>query len=264
MRFRTAFVALGILASAGSASADVKLVAQMTGRMAGRTASGETVTLIKGTKMRTDQTMGGAQLSTIVDLETGKLTTINHKEKQFEVWDVADLGRALKDASEDSRVAKVRLEPNGETKEIAGLEATGYQLNVSVASQAPNGAMMTVNISGPTFLSMTAPGASEYANFYRAAADKGIFFGDPRAAKAQPGSAKAMMAVYQTMAEKGMPLESTHSMKLAGDGPMAGNFANVGGAEIKSTATSVSDAPLADDVFEVPAGYTRLGASEKK
>lgn len=263
MRFCTAVVALGLVAWASTASADVKLVAQMSGKMVGRAPSGETVTYIKGHKMRTDQTMGGAQISTIVDLDAAKLTTINHKAKQFEVWNVADVAKAMKDTGEDPRAADVRLEPNGQTKEVAGFAAVGYDLNVKVATQAPNGASVTMNITGPTFLSTAAPGAREYADFYRTAADKGIFFGDPRAAKAQPGNARALMAVYQAMAEKGMPLESTHSIKLSGDGPMAGNFAKAGGAEITSTSTSVSDAPLGDDIFEVPAGYTRVGTNQR-
>ena len=114
---------------------------------------------------------------------------------------------------------------------------------------------MTVNISGPAFLSTAAPGAKDYAAFYTAAAEKGFFFGDPRAAKAQPGNAKGMMALYKTMAEKGVPLESKQIIKLSGDGPMAGLFARMGGGEINSTVTSVSADPLADDLFTVPAGY---------
>lgn len=58
MRLRTAVVALALVACADAASADVKMVAQMTGKMMGRSPSGETVTYIKGAKMRTDQTMG--------------------------------------------------------------------------------------------------------------------------------------------------------------------------------------------------------------
>jgi len=251
-------VALALLACATTASADVKVVAQMSGKMMGMNPSGETVTYIKGNKMRTDQTMGGNQLSTIMDVDSGEMITINHKKKEAEIWSVADMGASLKTAGIDANGVDVKITPTGESKSVAGYAATGHNMSVSVASEmggAGSGMKMTVNISGPAFLSTAAPGAKDYAAFYIAAAEKGFFFGDPRAAKAQPGNAKGMMALYRTMAEKGVPLESKQVIKLSGDGPMAGLFAKMGGGEINSTVTSISADPLAADLFTVPAGY---------
>ena len=255
MRLRTVVVALGLVACATTASADVKMVAQMTGKMMGRSPSGETVTYIKGSKMRTDQTMGGSQLSTIMDVAAGELISINHKNKEAEIWNVADLQKTMQSAGVAASGVDVNITPNGETKEVAGYKAVGHDLSVSVKSQMAEGMAMTVTISGPAFLSTDAPGAKDYASFYMAAADKGFFFGDPRAAKAQPGNAKGMMALYRSMAEKGVPLDSKQIIKLSGDGPMAGLFAKMGGGEINSTVTSISADPLADDIFTVPAGY---------
>lgn len=260
MRVRIAMVALGLVACASTASADVKLVAQMTGKMMGRSPSGETVTYIKGHKMRTDQAMGGAQLSTIMDVDAGELISINHKNKEAEIWNVADLARTMQDTGIAANGVDVKITPNNETKDVAGFKAVGYDMNVSVKSSfgganGQPGMEMTVSISGPAFLSTAAPGAKDYANFYIAAADKGFFFGDPRAARAQPGNAKGMMALYRTMAEKGIPLESRQVIKLSGDGPMAGVFAKMGGGEINSSVVSVSADTIGADVFTVPAGY---------
>lgn len=255
MRLRTVVVALGLVACATTASADVKMVAQMNGKMMGRTPSGETVTYIKGSKMRTDQTMGGNELSTIMDVDAGELISINHKNKEAEIWNVADLQKTMQSAGVAASGVDVKITPTGESKDVAGYKAAGHDLNVSVKSEMAQGMAMTVTISGPAYLSTDAPGAKDYAAFYMAAADKGFFFGDPRAAKAQPGNAKAMMALYRSMAEKGVPLESRQVIKLSGDGPMAGIFAKMGGGEISTTVTSISDAPLADDLFAVPAGY---------
>jgi hypothetical protein len=255
MRLRTAMVALALVACSTRASADVKMVAQMTGKMMGRNPSGETVTYIKGSKMRTDQTMGGNQLSTIMDVETGELISINHKNKEAEIWNIAELAKTMQGTGVTASGVDVKITPTGESKEIAGYKAVGYDLSVSVKAEMAQGMAMTVTITGPAFLSTDAPGAKDYADFYVAAADKGFFFGDPRAAKAQPGNAKGMMALYRTMAEKGMPLESRQVIKLSGDGPMAGIFAKMGGGEINSTVTSVSADPLAADLFVVPEGY---------
>ncbi len=257
MRVRIAVVVLGVLACAASASADVKMVAQMSGKMMGMKPSGETVTYIKGNKMRTDQTMGGNQLSTIMDVDAGEMISINHKKKEAEIWNIAESSGALKSAGLSADGVDVKITPNGETKEIAGYKATGYDLAVSVKSTmgGEGGMAMTVNITGPAFLSTDAPGAKDYAAFYIAAAEKGFFFGDPRAAKAQPGNASGMMALYRTMAEKGIALQSTQNIKLSGEGPMAGLFAKMGNSEVSSVVTSISGEPLADDLFTVPAGY---------
>jgi hypothetical protein len=255
MRLRTVMVALGLVACATTASADVKMVAQMTGKMMGRNPSGETVTYIKGSKMRTDQTMGGSQLSTIMDVDAGELISINHKNKEAEIWNVAELQKTMQGTGVAASGVDVKITPNGETREVAGYKAVGHDLSVSVKSQMAEGMSMTVTIAGPAFLSTDAPGAKDYATFYIAAADKGFFFGDPRAAKAQPGNAKGMMALYRTMAEKGVPLDSRQTIKLSGDGPMAGVLAKMGGGEINSLVTSISADALADDIFTVPSGY---------
>ena len=257
MRVRTVVVALGLLAMATTAAADVKMVAQMSGKMMGRNPSGETVTYIKGNKMRTDQTMGSNQLSTIMDVDSGELITIDHKKKEAEIFSIADLRTSLQGAGVSASGVDVKITPNGESKEIAGYKAAGHEMSVSVKSTmgGEGGMAMTVNISGPAFLSTDAPGAKDYAAFYTAAAEKGFFFGDPRAAKAQPGNARGMMALYKTMAEKGIPLESHQTIKLSGDGPMAGLFAKMGGGEINTTVTSVSADALGDDLFTVPTAY---------
>jgi len=254
MRVRTTMMALGLAAWATTASADVRMVAQMTGKMMGRTPSGETVTSIKGNKMRTDQTMGGAELSTIMDVDAGELITINHKNKEAEIWNIAEIARTMQGTDITASGVKVKITPNGQMKEVVGFTAAGHDITVSVKSQMPDGTSMTVTFSGPAFLSTEAPGAADYAAFYVAAADKGFFIGDPRAAKAQPGNAKGMMALYRSMAEKGIPLQSTQVITRSGDGPMAG-AARMGGGEITSTITSISADPIAADIFTVPAGY---------
>ena len=45
--------------------------------------------------------------------------------------------------------------------------------------------------SGTVCLSTSAPGLADYQAFYKAAADSGFIFGDPRAAKSPTGAAQA-------------------------------------------------------------------------
>ena len=254
---RMAGVVFGLLAMAGTAAADVKMVTQMSGKMAGRSVSGETITYVKGNRMRTDQVMGGAEVSTIMNVDSGELISLNHRNKEAEIWSVAQFAKVLGNRVAADGGVDVSITPNGQSKTIAGYAATGYDMRVSVTSSMGGGPgmAMTVTITGPSFLSTAAPGAQDYAAFYAAAAEKGFFFGDPRAARAQPGNAKGMMELYRAMAEKGIPLESQQTVKLSGDGPAAAILAKMGGTDITSTVSSVSEAPLTDDLFAIPAGY---------
>ncbi len=247
---------LGVLACAGSAHADVTLVAQMKGKMMGMNASGETITYIKGNKMRTDQTMGRDKTSTIMDVDGGRMITIHHGKKEAEVWNMADLSASLQKSGVDVTGADVKITPTGETKEIAGYQAAGHDVSVSVDAGVPDAPIkMTMTISGPAYLSTSAPGVESYTNFYQNAAEKGFFFGDPRAARAQPGNARGMMQMYREMASKGIPLESKQTVKMSASGPMAGLLSKMGGGEMATTVTKVSDEPLEEALFEIPDGY---------
>lgn len=256
MQVRQIAITLGVLACAWTAQADVTIVAQMSGKMMGNNASGETITYIKGNKMRTDQTQGRNKVSTIMDVDGGRVITINHNKKEAEVWDVAQLSTALQGAKVDVSAADVKITPGGETKQVAGYTATRHDISVSVDAGMPDAPIkMTLNISGPAYLSTEAPGQTDYANFYMNAAEKGFFFGDPRSARAQPGNAKGMMQMYRQMAAKGIPLESTQTVKMSGTGPMAGLLSRMGGGEMTTTVTRISDETLEAAMFEIPEGY---------
>src|SRR5690606_11343206 len=122
MHVRHIAIALGVLACAWTAQADVTIVAQMKGKMMGMNPSGETVTYIKGLKMRTDQTMGRDQTSTIMDVESGRMIAINHRKKEAEVWNMAELTASLQQAGVTA-TPNVQMKSTGETKEIAGYTA---------------------------------------------------------------------------------------------------------------------------------------------
>ncbi len=115
---------------------------------------------------------------------------------------------------------------------------------------------MTINLTGPMWIVKGGPGSADWVNFYKQAATKGFIFGDPRAAKASPGQAKAMVEMYRQMAELGgIAYETQIDIKIEGSGPMAGMMAKMGGVSSTSTVTAVSAGPLADDLFAAPAGY---------
>jgi hypothetical protein len=112
-------------------------------------------------------------------------------------------------------------------------------------------------LSGTVCLSTVAPGLADYQAFYKAAADSGFIFGDPRGAKSPTGAAqaKAYAALTRKMAEAGMALESRVNISASGDNPMAGLMAAAAKSDILTTVTRIETGSLPAESFEIPAGY---------
>ena len=67
--------------------------------------------------------------------------------------------------------------------------------------------------------------------------------------------AKAMAELQRKMAELGMPLASETTIGMAGgEGPMAEMMKKMS-STITTEVVSISTEPIADSMFEVPAGY---------
>lgn len=238
-------------------AADVTIKQTVQGKALGMGGKTTSTTYIKGNKLRTDTVSGDRIMSTVFDVDAQKLYIFDNKKKEAEVWDMATFAEELsKSVNETSITGSVKA--NGQTKQIAGHTANGYDVQVSMqAAMAGSKDMnMTVTLSGPSWIVKGAPGSADYANFYRAAVEKGFIFTPPAAAKAQPGQAKAFAEMYRKFAEAGgIPYESTMDIKMGGSGPMAGLMARMGNSSMTMVVDSVDTAPLAADLFAPPAGY---------
>jgi hypothetical protein len=158
----------------------------------------------------------------------------------------------------DMSGATATMKSNGQTKQIAGHSADGYDMEVSMKSAlgGSKDMIMTVTLTGPIWIVKNAPGSVDYARFYKAAVEKGWIFSDPRGAKAQPGQAKAMAEMYEQIADiGGIPYETNVQIKMSGSNPMAGLLSKMGNVTMTATVDSVTVAPLADDLFAPPPGY---------
>jgi hypothetical protein len=250
----TAVLTLGL---ALPAFADVTLKQTTTGKGMGMSGATSGNTYIKGGKMRTDVVMGDKTVTTIFDVDAQKMYSFDSKKKEADVFDMAAFGAELS-KSVDMSSAKASFKPNGQKKEVSGKSATGYDMQVSMDS-ALGGSKemsMTVTLQGPVWIVANAPGASDYGRFYKTAVEKGWIFSDPRAAKAQPGQAKAMAEMYnQIAATGGIPYQTEIQIKLSGGGPMGGLLAKMGNVTMTTTIDAVEVGPLAEDLFAPPAGY---------
>jgi hypothetical protein len=253
---RWILVALFSIALAAPSFADVTLKSAGTGKGLGMSGDMTTTTYIKGNKMRTDTVIGDRTLTMIFDVDAQRLYSFDSKKKEADAWDMQTFGNNV-NQSVDTAGIKSSIKPNGQTRQIAGKAATGYDMEMSVPAMmgGKGGPKMTMMLSGPIWIVKGAPGTSDFINFYKGAVEKGWIFSDPRGAKGNPGQAKAMAEMYRQLASTGgIPYEQEMHFKMGGDGPMAGMLAKMG-MSMTTTVTSVETGTLAADLFAVPAGY---------
>jgi hypothetical protein len=252
----TSVLAFGV---ASPAFADLTIKQSSNGKGLGLSGQATGVAYIKGHKMRSDVVDGDKTQSVVFDLDAQKMYVFDSKKKEADVWDMAAFTAELAKTVDTSK-AKASLTPNGQTKQIAGQEASGYTVDISMpATLGGNAEMaMTVNMSGPVWIVKNAPGTSDYVGFYKAAAEKGWIFTDPRAAKGSPGPAKAMTELYKQIVDiGGIAYETDTQIKMSGSGnnPLGGLLARMGNVSISTAVSSTETTALADDLFAPPAGY---------
>ena len=234
--------------------ADVTIKATNSGKVMGMGGDMQTTTYVKGMKMRVDTVTGDTTRTSIYDVENQKLYTFDNKKKEAEVWDMAAFSAEVsKSVSVQGMTSSVKA--NGQTKQVAGKTANGYDIVVTVPADV-SGMKMTMNLTGTTWVVKGAPGTADYIAFYKAAAEKGWIFSDPRAAKGQPGQAKAMSQMYEQYAKlDGLPYATEMNMKASGEGPMAAMMAKMGNMTMTTLTESVDTAVISADMFAPPAGY---------
>lgn len=253
MTTRTALFLIAALAAA-PASAQVTLTQKTSGTGMGQNMSGDSVQYIKGAKMRTDQTMGGKKTSVIIDADAQQMILLDHGKREATVTDMRKIAQDL--AKIEASDVTATITPTSQTRQIAGATCTVHDMDIRVPAKiGAGGDDLLVTMKGPVCLVKGGPGAADYQAFYKAAAEKGLFFTDPRAAKAQPGQAKGMTEMYRRMAAAGVPYATEFAFKFEGSGMMASMMNKMGAMTMKSEVTSVSGAAIDDAIFAVPAGY---------
>jgi hypothetical protein len=251
-----------VLSLAAPAAADLTLKQTMNGKGMGVNGASSGTAFIKGNKMRSEMQVGDRTQIAIFDLDAQKMYSFDSKKKEADVWDMAAFSAELA-KTVDTSAMKASLKPNGQTKQINGQTATGYDLEISMPSAIGGNPdmVMTVTMTGTTWIVKNAPGTADYINFYKAAAEKGWIFSDPRAAKSSPGQARATVEMYKQFADAGgIAYETDMQMKVSSTGggaanPLGGLLARMGNMSMATTIQSVETGALGDDLFAPPAGY---------
>jgi len=248
-----------LVAAAAAAHADVTVTTMSAGKAAFINVDGEAVNQIKGTRMRTDSQFRGKTQTLIVDIDGRRFVDLDAKKKSAVVTPLDSIADELQKVGIGTMQAT--LKKTAQTKQIAGFPCTVHDINLSLpfspTGEAGQGMDLNMVLSGTVCLSTAAPGLADYQRFYKAAADSGFIFGDPRAAKSPTGAAqaKAYAALTRKMAEAGMALESHVNISASGDNPLAAMMAKAAKSDITTTVTKIETGDLPADAFDIPAGY---------
>lgn len=243
----------------GPADADVTLVSQVENTGMAAAGNGESTVYIKGLKMRTEQQIKGDRAISILDVENQKMIQLDTAKKQAQIFDLSKVAAQMRQIGASD--VKVSVTPTGAKESVLGGSCDVYDMKISVSvdmggAGGAGGMDMSADvvIQGTACMVKGAPGAEDYERFYKAMAEKGMFFGDPRAAEAQPGQQKGMTELYRQMAEKGIAYHSDLNIGFEGSGMMAKMMSKMS-FDTETTVKSVSTDTLSEDLFTVPSGW---------
>jgi hypothetical protein len=253
MKHVMAATTMAILLAPTVSRADVTITATVSGKGMGAGGSMQSVTYVKGTKMRTE----AGESVTIHDASTRQMIVLNMRKREAEIYDTAKLGAEMQKNFRGGE-PRVEVTPTGGKKDILGRSCDEYTVMISVPmSQGDQAAAaLTLTMSGPMWIAKGAPGSEDYAAFYKAAATSGLIFGNPQQAKNQGAQTKSTTEMYRAIADlAGVPYQMETQIKFEGSGMLAGMMNKTGGASTSMTVSAVSTDPISDDKFAVPAGF---------
>jgi hypothetical protein len=252
-------VPFAALLGCAAAHADVTVTALTEGKASFINVGGENVSQFKGQRQRSDSGMGGRNQSLIIDIDNLRFVDIDDKKKVATITPLASIAENLQKVGVG--VPQASLTKTAQTKTIAGYPCTVHDVKVTMpfspTGQPGQGMDLDLVLAGTVCLGTTVPGLADYQAFYRAAADSGFIFGDPRATKSPTGAAQARAYAELTrkMAAAGMALESHVTLSASGDNPMAGMMAKLAASDIRTTVTRIDTGEVPAERFDIPAGY---------
>ena len=248
---RRAVVAILVLfaCSVSPASADLGMTMTMSMNAGGMSINATMETRARAQKMRSDIKMMQQDMSIFFDAAAKQVLTANHATKEVTSTDPSALAGHFPVAFGE---AVVSMKPNGQTKELLGRTCQGYAIEMTVPMNlGPES--ITLRMSGAVWMADKGPGVEEYKAVSKAAADSGF----STSFMAQGPQAKAMVEMQKAMADAGIPLAQEFQMTLEGTGQAAAAMAQFGNMTMATTVTALSTDPLADEIFSLPAGYTK-------
>ena len=243
-------VFLVLIVTAVPSRADVTITMNMSTKTAAMTTEElSSVIYLKGMKSRVDGKGMALDISILVDMAAKLQLMVNHVTKQVHSLDPkADKANTPTNAG----VSSVSFEPLNQTKDVLGHTCTGYMMRVSLPMKVGE-ETFTITTSGPVWMTKDGRDVAEWMAFDKAVAAAGFTM----SSFALGPESQATAETQKVMAEKGVPLEREMQMKIEGSGPMAQMMAQKTNMTMTMKVTAISTDPISDEMFVVPAGYTK-------
>lgn len=222
-------------------------------------------TRIKGARGRMDVDLGNANfpanMSTISDADAKQVILLDHNQKTARV---ANGQAPAPGASAPTAKIESSVTPTGQTQTIDGLKCNEYSFTTSMSLGQMGGAQVppeaaaamqgvTMVMKGSMWVAKEIPGAAEYAAYQKAMSAADL-------ASAAMGATGVSLPGMDKMAKamsgvEGVPVLTEVTMTIEGQGQMADMMRQMGAMKVTTKMTSVKTDSIADDVFQVPAGY---------
>lgn len=249
--------------------ADITLVQTMTmeGAAAGMMQPGQLPKItqrIKGMKARIDVEAMGQTTTAITDLTQKQVVILQPGTKVAQVFTPGSPvggGKPLPMPNVD-----VAFKATGQSQTIEGLQCDEhtFTMKLSMAEMAggaqmpPEAAAMlkdvTMILNGSMWVAKNAPGAAELMAFNKAAVASNLL---GAITGMQPGQAGGMDKMLAAVASApGVPYLTEITMTVEGTGQMAQALSKMGPMKMIQKTSSVSTAPVSEDLFRIPEGYT--------
>jgi len=239
-------------------TADVRLVETTRDQAGSKTIEGVRTTSIKGARMRLDAVRNNEPTTTIYDVPAGATIALEAKKKRA-TWRDVDRRNAKLEGEYPRASVTVAVTPTGATKTLVGALCREYALSVRVPMTKDG--RLALTMTGSAWMASDVPGTEDYDVFAAAAIERQIVFGLASDNKILLAVTRAQTELYRALGGlHGIPYVVETATNVDGKGFLASVVRKAVSGTQTTEVTSVSIAPLADDLFVVPAGWK----SEKK
>jgi hypothetical protein len=249
MRHTVTTLALLIVCAVSPASADLGMTMTMSMNAGGMAVNATMETRLRASKMRSDIKMMQQDMSVFFDAAAKQVVMVNHATREITSPDPAAIAGNFPVSFGE---AAVSMKATGQTKELLGRTCQGYALEMTVPMSFGQEAI-TMRMSGTIWIADKGPGVEEYKALTKAASESGF----STSFMVQGPTMKGMIEMQKAMAEAGIPFAQEFQMTLEGTGQAAAAMAQFGNMTMSTTVTALTTDPIADEVFVLPAGYTK-------
>ena len=210
---------------------------------------------IKGMKARTDVETYGHTVTAITDVETQQVLMLRTGSNIAQVttpesvraggpWQTPHVGVSLRLTGRSRMINGVSCDEHAFTMRMDMASVS----NPHVPPEALKGVSMRMN--GSIWIGRPVPGAAEWMAFNKAALHSNLL-----SAVTGVASEPWMDKLHEVSAAAGIPYLTEMTTRYEGSGPMMDIVKGMGDTKMVQKVT-VSTAPIAADLFELPAGYT--------